>query len=725
MTLDATEPFAPLAPAELAAAPKVAQSPEWMPILPVPADAPRAVPPHRLGRPTMKWAYRDAAGRLLSLVCRFDPADGGKEILPLTFCQGPEGRLEWRWKGLPAPRPLYGLDRLAARPEARILLVEGEKAVDAATALFPDMVVMTSPGGSKAADKADWSPLTGRNVTVWPDHDEPGRAYAASVARLALAAGATSVALVAVPDDFPDAWDLADPAPEGWDADGLRDLLADAEMVEGEAMEGAWPAPDLSLVNASRRSAPALPLDVFGPWRPWVEAVAEGTSSPPDYAACALLAGAASLIGNARWVSPWRGWKEPCALWVALVGSPSSGKSPATDPVIGIHRALEADMVAPYEDDIRRWRGQAEAAKCVREIWQREVKDATKNNLPPPDLPDAAIEPEKPVRPRLAVSDTTPEALAAILAGQPRGLLSYRDELAGWLGSFDRYGNGSGGERAFWLEAFGGRSFVLDRVKLDVPVRIPHLTLSVLGGIQPDRLATMVMGGDDDGLAARLLMTWPEPVRPARPRLVADEAAALAAMRRLLGLGLGSDEHGAPAPVVLPLADDAAALFDLWRAQHAEAAETVSGLLSSHHGKLPGLVLRLALVLDLLWWSWGGTIQPPATVSARALAGAAGLIDSYFLPMAERCYGDAAMPEAERLGAVLARWIVRERPEVVNATEIRRKARLPGMREAAKVKMALDALVEADWLRAMPSREGGKPGRQKEDYLVNPKLVGG
>lgn len=721
MTPD-TDPFRPLAPAELAAGANVAPLPEWVPILPVPADAPRAVPPHRLGKPSTKWAYRDEAGRLLFLVCRFDPADGGKDILPLTFCQGPEGRREWRWKGLPAPRPLYGLDRLAARPEAPVLLVEGEKAADAAAGLFPALVATTSPNGAQATSAADWSPLAGRAVVIWPDHDQDGRAYAAASARLVLAAGASSVAVVTVPDSFPAKWDLADPIPAGWDADGLRDLLADAGMVEGEAMEGAWPAPDLSLVNASRRSAPVLPLDVFGPWRPWVEAVAEGTSSPPDYAACALLAGAASLIGNARWVSPWRGWKEPCALWVALVGSPSSGKSPAVDPVIGIHRLLEVEMVAPYEDDIRRWRGQAEAAKCTREAWQGEVKAATKQGTPPPDLPEAAIEPEKPVRPRLVVSDTTPEALAAILAGQPRGLLSYRDELAGWLGSFDRYGNGTGGERAFWLEAFGGRSFVLDRVKLDVPVRIPHLTLSVLGGIQPDRLATMLMGGDDDGLAARLLMTWPEPVRPARPRLVANEAAALAAMRRLLGLGLGSDEHGTPAPVVLPLADDAAALFDLWRAQHAEAAETVSGLLSSHHGKLPGLVLRLALVLDLLWWSWGGAIQPPATVSARALTGAAGLIDSYFLPMAERCYGDAAMPEAERLGAVLARWIVRERPEMVNARDIRRKARLPGLRDAAKVKAALDTLVEADWLRAPGSREGCGPGRPKGDYTVNPRL---
>jgi hypothetical protein len=69
----------------------------------------------------------------------------------------------------------------------------------------------------------------------------------------------------------------------------------------------------------------------------------------------------------------------------------------------------------------------------------------------------------------------------------------------------------------------------------------------------------------------------------------------------------------------------------------------------------------------------------------------------------------------------LARWILRERPEVVNARDLRRKARLPGLREAEKVKLALATLVEADWLR--PSSQTGERGRQREDYLVQPKVV--
>ncbi len=51
---------------------------------------------------------------------------------------------------------------------------EGEKAADTAQRIFPDHVAVTSPGGAKAAGKADWGPLAGRRVVIWPDNDEPG-----------------------------------------------------------------------------------------------------------------------------------------------------------------------------------------------------------------------------------------------------------------------------------------------------------------------------------------------------------------------------------------------------------------------------------------------------------------------------------------------------------------------------------------------------------------------
>lgn len=55
-----------------------------------------------------------------------------------------------------------------------VLVVEGEKACDAARAMFPQFAVITWPGGASAVKRADWSPLDGRRVVIWRDNDEAG-----------------------------------------------------------------------------------------------------------------------------------------------------------------------------------------------------------------------------------------------------------------------------------------------------------------------------------------------------------------------------------------------------------------------------------------------------------------------------------------------------------------------------------------------------------------------
>ena len=136
-----------------------------------------------------------------------------------------DGRQAWRAVGFPTPRPLYRLPDILAKPDASVLVTEGEKAADAAGALFANMVATTPPHGAKSPSKADWGPLKGRTVGVWPDADSSGADYAQDVVRLASAAGAASVAIVEVPADFPKRWDLANPLPNGWTVDGLRELL--------------------------------------------------------------------------------------------------------------------------------------------------------------------------------------------------------------------------------------------------------------------------------------------------------------------------------------------------------------------------------------------------------------------------------------------------------------------------------------------------------------------
>lgn len=194
---------------------------EWL--CPVPADAPDARTSHNHhGKPSAAWAYRNAFGRVIHWVCRFDKPDGSKEILPLTLWRE-SGRLDWRWRAAPVPRPLYGLDQLATDPVAPVLIVEGEKTADAAADLFPSFAVATWSGGSKAVGKADWTALEGRRVVILPDADTPGREAAQAVRKAALAADAEGAAIVQLPASLPAAWDCADPFPTGFTS---ADLLA-------------------------------------------------------------------------------------------------------------------------------------------------------------------------------------------------------------------------------------------------------------------------------------------------------------------------------------------------------------------------------------------------------------------------------------------------------------------------------------------------------------------
>jgi hypothetical protein len=88
---DPAEMFEPLLDVEREAAQaRPSASPTldgWDVISPVPDDADKKIPQHRLGKHSGKWAYRNETGRLLFVVCRFDNLDGSKEFFPLTFCQ--------------------------------------------------------------------------------------------------------------------------------------------------------------------------------------------------------------------------------------------------------------------------------------------------------------------------------------------------------------------------------------------------------------------------------------------------------------------------------------------------------------------------------------------------------------------------------------------------------------------------------------------------------------
>lgn len=238
---------------------------EWDACNVAPASAGELPKAHiKRGRPEARWDYRTADGQLIGAVYRFRTSDGGKEVLPCVWASHREtGAQEWRWLAFREPRPLYGLDKL--KPVGTVLVVEGEKCADAARGVLPtEISVLTWPGGAKAVDKADWAPLAGRQVVVWPDCDaqqgkdgetlpedhQPGILAAERIAEI-LAGLGCGVRIVAIPSPGakPPGWDVADAIAEGWTSDQVRAFVRDnlrrPKCAEGsDTQQQAAPADD-------------------------------------------------------------------------------------------------------------------------------------------------------------------------------------------------------------------------------------------------------------------------------------------------------------------------------------------------------------------------------------------------------------------------------------------------------------------------------------------------
>ena len=101
-------------------------------IMPAPDDAPAPPATHsRHGRPSQRWAYLAADGRVYFYHDRYEPkvAAERKQFSPLSLWRTAAGRLEWRFKAPTEPRPPYGIPSLAGRPGPAVL-TEGEKACE-------------------------------------------------------------------------------------------------------------------------------------------------------------------------------------------------------------------------------------------------------------------------------------------------------------------------------------------------------------------------------------------------------------------------------------------------------------------------------------------------------------------------------------------------------------------------------------------------------------------
>ena len=452
----------------------------------------------------------------------------------------------------------------------------------------------------------------------------------------------------------------------------------------GPRITSGWPEIDAALFDDGRGAAPDFPLELLPqPWRGWVADTAIGAGAPSAYVAQALLAAVAGLCGAGAVVRLAPAWTEPLVLWQALVGRPSSGKSPALAPV----RVLLATL-------------QEELAK-------------------------GAAEGEKPF---CLLADGAAETLASALAAAPRGVMLWRDEPSGRLAFLD---DSMAKDRSRWLEAWQAGPVVLQGARhVSRHARCP---MSVLVSIRPDGLKA-ALGHDDpreedapkgkrrqdeDGLAARLLYGWPDPppFRPIAERRAARDEQTLDLLR-----SIGKVARSLANPLVLALDEPAAKAFNAFLAELHGLLQHAEGLEASWMGKSSGTVARLAGVLALIAWAGSGVGGAPGKIGLDSMAAAVRLWSDYLRPHACLVFDRMGPSDTERHARRVVRWLKAHRPAEVSREDVRRRA-LRRALDADRTERVLDRLCAAGALRSkllVFSAGAGRPARRWE---VNPALL--
>ena len=661
----------------------------------------------KLGKFSLRYEYRDAKCRLGGIVLRWDLADGKKEIRPIS--RHADG---WRLEHMPTPRPLYHAEWLSS-PSSRTFVVEGEKCVHTLRSLGLAPAT-TSAGGASSARQSDWSPLAGHDVVILPDADAPGRQYAAEVAEILQALDPPAVVrVVDLAPDRDDGSDAADMVKEcGGGEQELKELREKIERL-AEETEPLAARPAAAVAKSSTRlkveEYEPIPVDVLpDAAAELVVDAAKAIGCDQAFVLMPLLAVLGSAIGTTRRIELKADWRPLPIVWPVIVAESGSKKSPGADVTLDLVREREGDLHDAYLAEL----GEHEVAV---ELYERS-KAAWRNQKPrerQADDEDPPRRPSPPVASSVMVEDTTTEALAVALSENPRGLILAADELNAWLANMDRYAGKGGGDEAFFLKAYSGRSHnVLRRGGGRLHVR--QAALWITGTIQPGVLRrSLSVERKESGLAARMLLAAP-PRRPAKwseeivSALVRDCFGQV--VRRLYELQPDADEGGRESSIVVPLDREAKKLWiDFYNSHNEEAAGLVGDLLAAW-SKMEETAGRLALILHET--KVASRQAKPEMVDADTMSRALRLV-AWFKRETIRVYGILAENDLDQAARQsddrLAAWIDGQGGAVTP------RDALTGCRwikTAEEAEAALTHLVEAGrgrWEHRPPGGKGGRP----------------
>ncbi|MBI5611896.1 MAG: DUF3987 domain-containing protein [Gammaproteobacteria bacterium] len=668
-------------------------------------------------QPEALHAYTDVNGNPLHWRIRAKhPDTGDKWIRPMKLNGGDFDLAEPKY---PNGKPLYALHYIARDPDAIVWIVEGEQKADALNKLG---LVTTTSGGATGADKADWEPLRGRNVVIWPDNDDPGKSYAGEVTDILLSLGCRIECLdvdrlgLGKGEDVME-WLAVHPGAVKDDIEALPKLTTHADQKE------TWPVP-MPLPDALP-PVKAFDFDLLpDSLRLWIQDIAERVQCPPDFPAVGAMISLSAVVGRKIGIRPKRrdDWLEVPNLWGAIIGRPGVMKSPALRESMRPLRKLEVAALENFDVEVSEWRRANELFKLKREAERSNIVKALKKGkaVGSDALADEFTDDEPQAR-RYVVNDCSVEALGEILRFNPNGTLAYRDELVGLLKSLDREGNE--GARGFFLSAWSGtEGYTFDRIGRGLNLRIDACCLSLLGSIQPAVIGTYlrqaVAGAGGDGLLSRFqLLVWPDIAGEWRDvdRWPDTEAKATAhqTFERLdtfdpMAIGATVEDGVIP---YLRFDEAAQELFSEWRAgfEHRIRSGNDHAAFESHLAKYRKLVPALALLIHLADHA-GGAIGETALLKALAWA-------EYLESHAQRAYASVIQAEAESARALLARIRRGEVPDPFGPRDVYLK-HWAFLSNPEETRQAVRLLGELDYLREERQETGGRP---KALYWINPK----
>ena len=449
---------------------------------------------------------------------------------------------------------------------------------------------------------------------------------------------------------------------------------------------------------------PELPQGLLPPIiEQFARANADQMGADPSGLAMAALVTCAAAIPDAVQIKVKRhdDWTESARLWAALLGPPSAKKSPmitaATSPLC----RLDVEM--------------------MRE-WQKRV--AKYEALSADDRKGE----ERPKQTRLRIEDATVEAAQQVLEGSPWGVLLLQDELSGFFGAMDKYNGGKGAQadRAFWLRSFNGGQFALNRVGRGAAI-IDNLSISMLGGIQPEPLRKIAGESVDDGLLQRLFPIMLRTAKMGRdepmPPVNSNYRTLIENLHRLSPpgfLGAGVLEFDEGAQVIRR--DLEARHLDL------QSLETINGKLSSHIGKYDGLFARLCVV-----WHCVEHIENtmlcdapdfendglPRTVTEGTAQRVADFLHRFLLAHALAFYSGVLglSDDHDRLTAIAGHILTHKLENITNRDVQRGDRTMRGLKEH-EIRPLLEQLSALGWLdRIDPPRPSSPP-----HWQVNPAV---